>query len=308
MSNVPRWFRFSGGLGLFALFLSVPHARAAQASSSGDPASVLRDILTAACSQDAKSFSSFLTERNVKAFNAMAHSAQEKLLERFVLVEQVGAPRAQTGAAGDVVVSCVTPALTTQLLIGKAEIRDNLAYLPLSVKDATDTNDANTRHVIMGLVRENNQWKLLSLGVLLLDLPTLAEEWDREQIQTNEKSAIASLKELSAAIEKYRVTYTRLPQTLADLGPPANGAAPKNERAGLVDAALASGQKDGYSFRFVIVGGSNVGAPALYEIAAVPAEYGRTGTLSFFRDSSGTLHAADHQGAVGTGMDPKLEQ
>ena len=308
MSNVPRWFRFAVGLGLFALFLCGALARAAQASSSGDPATVLRDILTAACSQDAKSFSSFLTERNVKAFNAMARSAQDKLLERFVLVEQGGNPRAQTDAAGNLIISCVTPALTTQLQIGKPEIRDNLAYLPLSVKEATGSTDANARHVIMGLIRENNQWKLLSLGVLLLDLPTLAEEWDREQIQTNEKSAIGSLKELSGAIEKYRVTYTRLPQSLADLGPPADGAAPNNEHARLVGAALASGQKDGYSFRFVIVGASNVGAPALYEVAAVPLEYGRTGALSFFRDSSGTLHAADHQGAVGTGMDPKLDQ
>jgi hypothetical protein len=297
---------------LFAVVSIVPvlcttRAQAAQSDPAPDPASVLRDILTASCSQDSKRFSTFLTSRNVAAFNAMAGSAQEKLLERFVLVEQAGKPRTETDAAGNLTVFCVTSAVTTELQIGKPDIRENLAYIPLSVKDATDANDRNSRRVIMGLVRESSQWKLLSLGVLLLDLPTLAEEWDREQIQNNEKAAVASLRELSAAIEKYRVTYARLPQTLAELGPPAAGAAVKNDRAGLVGAALAAGSKDGYSFRYVIVGANEVGAPAVYELAAVPAEYGRTGTLSFFRDSSGALHAGDHQGGLSTSSDSKLE-
>jgi len=137
-------------------------------------------------------------------------------------------------------------------------------------------------------------------------LPTLGEEWDRAEIQNNENAAVVSLKELAAAIEKYRVTFTRLPQTLAELGPPAKGA-PKSDRAGLVGVELAGGRKDGYSFRYVIVGANDVGAPAIYELAAIPVEYGRTGTKSFFRDSTGALHGGDHQGAVGTLLDPKIE-
>jgi len=311
MCNFRKCLGAVGALLLFALVLSNGWTQAAaQDAASADPAAVLRDILMASCSQDGKHFSSFLTSRNVAAFTAMAESAQEKLLERFVLVEQAGKPRAETDSSGDLTVFCVTPALTTQMQIGKPDIRDNLAYIPLSVKDATDTTDKNARRVIMGLVRENNQWKLLSLGVLLLDLPTLAEEWDREQMQNNEKAAIASLRELAAAIEKYRVTYTRLPQTLAELGPPAAGAggAPKNDHAGLVGAALAAGRRDGYSFRYVIVGANDVGAPAVYELAAVPTEYGRTGTLSFLRDSTGALHGGDHHGALATMADAKLEQ
>lgn len=282
--------------------------RAAQASysGSGDPATALRDILMASCSQDSKHFSGFLTARNAGAFATMTPAAQTTLLKRFVLLDQAGNPRSQIDPSGNLVVLCVTPSITTQLQIGKPELRDNIAYLPLVVKDANDSTDNSARRVIMGLVRENNQWRLLSLGLLLLDLPTLAEEWDRAEIQTNEKSAVVSLKELSAAIEKYRSTYTRLPQTLADLGPPAKGD-PKSDHAGLVDRDLAAGRKDGYSFRYVIVGANDVGAPAIYELAAIPVEYGRTGTRSFFRDGTGTLHAGDHQGAVGTLMDPKVE-
>lgn len=235
----------------------------------------------------------------------MATTSQVALLKRFVLVDQPGTPQTETQKSGDLLVRCATSSVTTQLQIGKPEIRDNVAYLPLSVTDAKNPS-GDSRRVVMGLVRENDQWKLLSLGLLLLDLPTLAEEWDRQQIQTNETSAIASLKELAAAIEKYRVTYTHLPQTLAELGPSKPGAA-KGERAGLISSDLASGRKDGYSFRYVIVGASDMGAPAVYELAAIPLEYGRTGTRSFFRDNSGTIHGGDHQGAVGTTVDPKVE-
>jgi hypothetical protein len=295
------WVLFS-----VALFWPAPSICAAQGNASSDPVAVLRDILMASCSQDSKRFSAYLTARNDDAFAAMSSSAQTTLLKRFVLLDQKGEPRAQADPSGNLVVFCVTPAITSQLQIGKPEIRDNVAYLPLVVKDATDTTDANARRVTMGLVRENSQWKLLSLGLLLLDLPTLAEEWDRAELQNNEKSAVASIKELAAAIEKYRVTYTRLPQTLAELGPPPSGA-PKNDHAGLVDAELASGRKDGYSFRYVIVGANDVGAPAIYELAAIPTDYGRTGTRSFFRDGTGVLHGADHQGALGTIVDPKVE-
>jgi hypothetical protein len=293
------------GLAIIVLFSPFIHTNAAQADAGNNPAGVLRAILVASCSQDTRHFAEFLTARNATAFAGMTNTAQSTLLKRFVLVDEPGNPRSQTAGAGDLVVLCTTPSLTTELEIGKPDIRDNVAYLPLSVK-TVGGSDADSRRVIMGLVRENNQWKLLSLGLLLLDLPTLAEEWDRAEIQNNEKSAIASLKELATAIEKYRVTYMHLPQTLAELGPPKSGT-PKNERAGLVDAQLAAGRKEGYSFRYVIVGANDVGAPAVYELAAIPTEYGRTGTRSFFRDSSGVLHAGDHQGAVGTSIDPKVE-
>jgi hypothetical protein len=297
---------FASGLAFAALLFPMAAARGGQAEQGSEPATVLREILMAACSQDSKQFSGHLTSRNAVAFEHMTPAAQITLLKRFVLLDKAGRPRSESDAAGTVTVFCVTPEITTQMQIGKAEVLDNLAYLPLVVKDATDTTDADARRVDMGLVRENGQWKLLSLGLLLLDLPALGEEWDRAEIQANEKSAVASMKELAAAIEKYRVTYARLPETLANLGPPAKGA-PKNDQAGLVGSELGAGRKDGYSFRYVIVGANNVGAPAKYELAAIPTEYGRTGTRSFFRDASGALHAGDHQGAVGTVMDSKIE-
>jgi hypothetical protein len=291
---------------IVALLLPAAATRACQAEQGNEPGVVLQNILTASCAQDSKLFDGNLTARNSAAFEHLTPAAQTTLLKRFVLLDKAGTPRLEKDTAGNVRILCVTQDVTTQLQIGKAEVRDNLAYVPLVVKDATDTTDADARRVTMGLVKENGQWKLLSLGLLLLDLPTLAEEWDRAEIQNNEKAAIASMKELTAAIEKYRVTYTRLPQTLAELGPPAKGAA-KSDEAGLVSTELAAGRKDGYLFRYVIVGANTVGAPAIFELAAIPAEYGRTGTRSFFRDGNGVMHGGDHQGGVGTLLDPKIE-
>ncbi|HEX9456176.1 MAG TPA: hypothetical protein VF935_01020, partial [Candidatus Acidoferrum sp.] len=65
--------------------------------------------------------------------------------------------------------------------------------------------------------------------------------------------------------------------------------------------------KNGYAIRYVIVGASTLGAPAKYELAATPLQYGRTGRRSFFRDSKGALHAADRRGAVGSEADPRVE-
>jgi hypothetical protein len=158
----------------------------------------------------------------------------------------------------------------------------------------------------MGLVREDGDWKLLSLGLLLLDLPALEVEWDSAEIDSTEKNAIEALTKVAGAVEAYRNKYLHLPESLANLGPPLHGAA-NGESAGLVDSDLANGMKNGYTIRYVILGASTLGAPAKYEVAATPLQYGRTGRRSFFRDSSGGLHAADRRGAVGSETDPKLE-
>ena len=79
------------------------------------------------------------------------------------------------------------------------------------------------------------------------------------------------------------------------------------DAADLLDLDLAAGMKDGYAYRYVIVGGNALGAVAQFEMAASPAPYGNAGQRSFFRDASGAIHAADRKGAVGSATDPKIE-
>ena len=286
----------------------VPNAAssAAAASAPGGPASALSSVLAAACSQNQAEFTRFLTVRNQETFSRMTAAARVALMKRFVLLDEPGKATTSANPAGRPIVRCETPGATTEMQIGGADVRDNVAFLPLELRDVADSTGASARQINMGLVREEGQWKVLSLGVLLLDLPELEVEWDESEIDATEKDALQSLKAIANAIESYRGKYVHLPESLARLAPPQHGA-PSINAAGLLDAELAKETKNGYTFRYVIVGGSDVGAPAKYELSATPLHYAQTGRRSFFRDSQGVLHAADHQGAVGSESDPKVE-
>jgi hypothetical protein len=276
------------------------------ATTPGGPSAALKDVLAAACSENQIEFARFLTARNKDAFSRMTPSARIALMKRFVLLNEPGKATTSANPSGRPMVRCETPSVTTEMQIGGVEFRDNLAFLPMELRDATDSTGAEVRQISMGLVREEGEWKLLSLGVLFLDLPALESEWDEAEIATTEKNALQAVKDIATAVEAYRAKYLRLPESLAKLGQPLHGA-PGTEAAGLLDSDLANGIKNGFAFRYVIVGASNLGAPAKYELAATPLRYGRTGRRSFFRDSNGGLHAADRQGGVGSASDPPAE-
>jgi len=278
---------------------------ASPAASPNGPSRALRDVLTAACSQSQNEFARFLTSRNKESFSRMAPAARVAFMKRFVLLNEPGKPAVTANPAGRPIVRCDTPAGAAEIQIGGADTRDNVAFLPVDLRDATDSSGASAIQVNMGLVRENGEWKILSLGLVLLDLPSLELEWDSAEADKNEQAAIESLKGIAEAVETYRRKYTRLPDSLSSLGPPLHGAE-NAEAAGLLAGDLATGMKNGYSFRYVIVGASGLGALAKFELAATPLNYGRTGHRSFFRDAAGTLRGADRQGAVGAASDPRL--
>jgi hypothetical protein len=271
------------------------------------PTAALRDALSAACSQSEQAFSKFLTARNADTFAHLTPAARVALMKRFVLLNEPGKASELPTPSGRPTIRCQTPGGAAELQIGGAQISDNLAFLPVEVREASDATGASVIRVQMGLVRENSDWKLLSVGLVLLDLPALAFEWDAAEVESTERTAIEGVKKIAEAVEAYRRTYVRLPESLANLGPPPRGSTAGPDAAGLLEADLASGVRTGYKFRYVISGASNLGAPAKYEVAATPETYGRTGRRSFFRDVSGGLHGADRQGAVGSETDPRVE-
>jgi len=277
-----------------------------ETTATDGPSAALKAVLSAACSQNQAEFVRFLTVRNREAFSRMTSPARVALMRRFVLLDEPGKPTASGNPVGRPLLRCQTPEVTTEMQIGGTELRNNIAFLPMELRDASDTTGASVHQITMGMVREDGEWKLLSLGLLLLDLPALEVEWDAAEMETTERNAIEALNKVSAAVEIYRNKYLRLPESLANLGPPLHGAA-NGQAAGLLDSDLANGMKNGYAIRYVIVGASTLGAPAKYELAATPLQYGRTGRRSLFRDSHGALHAADRRGAVGSESDPKVE-
>lgn len=286
-----------------------PEATSGAATSTAAPTapgSALSNALAAACSQNQAEFTRFLTLRNKESFSRMTPAARVALMKRFVLLDEPGKATISANPSGRPAVRCETPGGAIEMQVGGAEIHDNVAFLPLELHEITDSTGASARQTNMGLVREEGDWKLLSLGVLLLDLPALEAEWDESEIEATEKEALESLKDIATAVDSYRNKYLHLPESLANLAPPTRGK-PSLEAAGLLDSDLAKGSKNGYAFRYVIAGANDVGAPAKYALSATPLRYGRTGRRSFFRDSSGTMHAADRQGGVGSETDPKAE-
>src|SRR2546430_4220929 len=179
-------------------------ASSPSASVQSGPGGALSNALAAACSQNHVEFTRFLTVRNKDSFSHLTPAARVALMKRFVLLDEPGKATISANPSGRPIVRCETPGATTEMQIGGAEIHDNVAFLPLELREATDSTGAGAHQINMGLVREEGEWKLLSLGVLLLDLPALEVEWDESEIEATEKDALESLKVIAAAIASYR--------------------------------------------------------------------------------------------------------
>jgi hypothetical protein len=278
--------------------------RPTSSSTPDAPSAALRDLLAAACAHDESQFQKFLTARNAQSFAALTPAARTELMKRFVLLDGLGQPTVSANPSGRPDIRCTTADGAADLQLGGTELHENIALLPLDIRDVSSLQAGDPHHILMGMVRENSSWKILSLGMLFLDLPSLEVEWDQASIGSNEQVALADLRSIAAAIEAYRTTYSRLPESLIKLG---HAAKPTADAAGFLPTDLVSGQRNGYTFRMVIVGANDIGAPAQYELSATPTSYGRTGKISFFRDAKGKIHAADDQGAVGHTIDPIVE-
>jgi type II secretory pathway pseudopilin PulG len=286
--------------------LSATTARGQQ-EARANPETALAEALSAACRQDAAAFANFLTSDNATAYRALPGPQRTALMKRFVLLEDPGRPLLSTSASGRPDVRCEAPGIATEMRFGETRSRENLAFVPMEIPLPGELS----RSITFGLVREGGDWKLLSVGLILLDIPSMAKQWEQADLEAREDKAIAALRELATALETYRRAYGKLPDTLTPLGPaPRSGISP--EASGLVDAELAAGNKDGYAIRYNIVpaGGNlseeDANQAAKYGLAATPNEYGKTGRRSFFLDASGVLRGADKQGAVAVSTDPRI--
>ncbi len=291
---------------LAAAMLHAVSAGAQQPTTAG-PDSALAETLSAACRQDGSAFAALLTADNAAAFRALPEPQRQALMKRLVQLEDAGRPLLSTGANGHQGVRCATPGMSIELRFGEVHLRENLAFIPMEIPLPGES----PRSVTFGLVREGGSWKLLTVGLLLLDIPSLAKQWEQGDLEAREDKVIASLRQLASALETYRRSFGKLPDSLAPLGPaPPGGISP--DAAGLVDSDLASGGKEGYAFRYTVVPAAGslpeaeANKAAGFALAATPTEYGKSGRRSFLLDSAGMLRGADKQGAVATSTDPKL--
>jgi hypothetical protein len=298
------------------LVASSPCLRAQSANPSAAaqsvPADALGSALTAACREDAAAFAAYLTAPNAAAFRALPAMQQAEFLKRFVLLDAPGNPLLSTGSEGHPVMRCESGGLVSEMGFGATELRDNLAFIPVDVRQAPP----ESQRVRFGLVRESGSWKLLSVGLLLLDVPAMQQQWAEADLAAREAQAVAQLRKIADALKSYQTAFGRLPETLAWLGPADKGGI-SPEHASMVDEQLAAGETSDYRFRYSIVpaGSGFAGSAdesernkaAGFALAATPVAYGKTGRRSFYLDAAGILRGADKQGAVATSTDPKVE-
>ncbi len=288
---------------LLGVWAALP-ARTQEAPASR-AATALAETLSGACRHNEEQFSRALTADNAEAFRKLAPAARTALMKRFVLLDDAGQPLLSSDPQGRTILRCQTPALTAEMHFSEPRVRENLAFTPVEVRVSGEAPGAG-RRVQFGMVREGGDWKLLSIGLLLLDLPALVRQWEQGELEAGENQAIAHLRKMAQAIETYRNAFGKAPDTLAQLGPaPKEGISP--DAAGLLDAELVAGKKDGYVFRYVVLAPSAERKEGGFELAAAPAEYGKTGRRSFFLDDRGTLRGGDKQGAVAMATDPRVE-
>ena len=271
------------------------------------PETSLSGALSAACRQDQEAFADFLISDNATAYRKLPAPQRTALMKRFVLLEDPGRALLSTSTPGHPVVRCETPGLSIEMRFGETRLRENLAFIPMEIPLPGEPS----RSITFGLVREGGNWKLLSVGLILLDIPSMEKQWEQADLESREDNAIAALRKLAAALETYRLTYGKLPDALDPLGPAPKGEI-SPEAANLVDAELSAGKKDGYTIRYRIVPASGglsdeeAKQAARFELAATPVEYGKGGRRSFYLGSDGILRGADKQGAVATSTDPRI--
>jgi hypothetical protein len=158
-----------------------------QQQTTANPETALSDALSAACRQDSPAFANSLTADNATAFRALPGVQRTAMMKRFVLLEEPGRVLLSTSSNGQKIVRCESPSYTTEMRLGETKLRENLAYVPMEIPVPGE----DPRKITFGFVREGGNWKLLSVGLILLDVPAMAKQWEQADLDASEDAAIA---------------------------------------------------------------------------------------------------------------------
>jgi hypothetical protein len=120
-------------------------------------------------------------------------------------------------------------------------------------------------------------------NLILMAVAGISSETNPTPVQRNEGSAIGLMYAI-ASVKKHKGagSYGTLEQLIA---------------ADLIPKELV--EKTGYKFEITFTGDK-------FEVYAVPVEYGKTGTMSYFIDQTMVLRGADRGGASAISSDPRI--
>lgn len=143
---------------------------------------------------------------------------------------------------------------------------------------------------------------LIVMSVMLILMTLAVPQLLKLRKQANETSAIQSVRTIAQAELQYNSAYPAngFACTLANLGGDPKSGAPTSQASQLIEPALATGQKSGYTFGITNCTKVQVNNQDMYtsfEITAVPQSVGKTGDNGFCSDENNTIRK-DPQGGT----------
>ena len=123
---------------------------------------------------------------------------------------------------------------------------------------------------------------LIVIAIILIIITVAVPKFQKAQMFARDMGAQKAIQTIHTAEVQYQSQYGRFANSLAELGPPASGAASPTS-ADLIDGTLAGGLKGGYKYTLT---GGNGG----YVVTAIPETFGTSGSRTFFSDQTMVLH------------------
>jgi prepilin-type N-terminal cleavage/methylation domain-containing protein len=123
---------------------------------------------------------------------------------------------------------------------------------------------------------------LIVIAIILIIITVAVPKFQKAQVFARDMGAQKAIQTIHQMEVQYQSQYGRYANSLAELGPPASGAATP-AAADLIDATLAGGVKAGYKYTLT---GGNGG----YVITAVPESFGSSGSRTWYSDQTMTIH------------------
>ncbi len=124
---------------------------------------------------------------------------------------------------------------------------------------------------------------LVVMAIIAIILAVALPIMSRARLGAVETMVVREMHTIGQCQTQYQSQFGRYAATLAELGPPIKGGVEGPQAANLVQASMASGEKDGY--RFVMTA-----TPGGYTLVASPEVFGKTGRRTFFLDQDGIVH------------------
>jgi type IV pilus assembly protein PilA len=141
---------------------------------------------------------------------------------------------------------------------------------------------------------------LIVVAIILIIAAIAIPNFLRSRVAANQSSAVASLHTLAIAEMTYSSTYGGgFSVDITSLAMPSGGGNTSSTAAGLIDSALASGSKSGYTFTYSPGPVDTSGRINAFNFSAQPVS-SSTGTQYYYTDESGVIRQNSSTTAAST--------